>query len=154
MELDALHSTECRKRKRESESQEWPCTQYRYGIRSPNPHFVDNKCKPLHFLRMNNGRWKAYTKEVNATICRSFAADKKSSTVYMSKQLHAVHFFHMQELHLQTGYVRSVAWIDNSGNFVTPARFLEGHSRLWHSLLMKKSQRLSPNSIEIDSLAS
>ncbi|KAH7438759.1 hypothetical protein KP509_04G030300 [Ceratopteris richardii] len=154
MELDALHSTDCRKRKMESESQEWPCKQHMYGSRSPTPHFVDDKCRPLHFLFMNNGRWKVYTKEVNAAICRFFAANKKSCTFYMSKQLHAVHFLHMMELNLQTGYVRSVAWIDNSGNFVTPARSLEGHSRLWHSLLMKRSQRPLPESKEIDSLAS
>ncbi|KAH7373259.1 hypothetical protein KP509_17G047000 [Ceratopteris richardii] len=143
MEVDALRPTICRKRKLNGTSDGWPCKHTKGGLGEHKAHIVELSTKPLRFLYINKGRWEAYNDEVSAAIQISFAAQKKSARFIVSGQYYVVDFSHMMQLNLQTGFLRSIAWVDSSGKLVAPARRLEGCSRHWLSLLQTISQRAS-----------
>ncbi|KAH7432541.1 hypothetical protein KP509_07G027200 [Ceratopteris richardii] len=142
MQLDAFHSPACRKRKMDCGSQAWPCKLSNCNLWKPNTHIVDENSIPVCFLYMKKGRWTAYTHEINAPLSLSFAENQTSARFLLSQQSHAVHFVHMMQLNLQTGYVCSIAWIDGTGKLVMPATLFEGPSRLWLSILKNKSQKV------------
>ncbi|KAH7285861.1 hypothetical protein KP509_33G049100 [Ceratopteris richardii] len=154
MEVDTLHSDSCLKRKLESGSQEWPCKVINSELEKYSPCSVDETRKPLRFFYMNKGRWMAFGDKIDNIIWLSFTSNKKSARFSVSQQLYVVHFPHMMQLNLQTGYVHSVAWLHISGKFFRPAKCFEGRSHLWLSLLQKKSWHVEARRPKIHRVAS
>eukprot|EP00250_Pteridium_aquilinum_P014130 c21800_g2_i1 orf=1-1143(-) len=81
---------------------------------------------PVRFMYFNKGQWEDYRSDVMATISICFAACKSSTKFSVDGKMYMVDFVRMVQLNSQSGYVRSVAWIDDRGNCFTPSRCIEG----------------------------
>lgn len=82
---------------------------------------------PLRFMYFDMGQWKDYVKDVTSALMVCFIAGKSSASFLVNGKVYLVDFVHMLQLNTQTGSVRSVAWMDQTGKCFTPSKCLEGH---------------------------
>ncbi|KAH7404226.1 hypothetical protein KP509_15G016500 [Ceratopteris richardii] len=152
LENKILHSDVCRKRKPENRTHGSSCWYRKSVIDEQRSSSVDEKLgKQLRFWYLSNKKWRGFADEITAAIRFPFTAHQKRVKFSISDQLYVIDFPHMLQLNIKTGYIRSIAWVDCSGKFVTPEKCVEGHSRHWLSLLRHKTQMASSAFVKEDS---
>ncbi|KAI5054641.1 hypothetical protein GOP47_0029786 [Adiantum capillus-veneris] len=160
---ESIASSVCRKRKLETLAKEGSCKHVKTVLQTlapdsfapnnalkclfkvllkPHPSFFQKTCIPSQFMYMNKGQWEVYASDISTALSVRFAALKETAKFLLSGQMYVVTFAHMVQLNLQTGYVRSIAWIDDAGKCFTPATCFEGGCGQFLSLLQQTSPQL------------
>ena len=85
---------------------------------------------PRRFMFYEKGEWKDYPNHVIMAISVCFMAHKTCLN-FVIDEIHGtpsytVNFVYMLQLNTHTGYVRSVAWIDDHGKCFSPPKCVEG----------------------------
>jgi hypothetical protein len=82
--------------------------------------------KSWRFMYFEKGDWVKYSEEANAAVWKSFRAGRSTAELTVQKRVYTLNFPQMVQVNKETGYVRSLAWIDDAGEMKRPANPIAG----------------------------
>ncbi|KAH7447185.1 hypothetical protein KP509_01G095500 [Ceratopteris richardii] len=96
---------------------------------------------PACVFYYSKGHWKEFCQDLIPSINENFEARNRSLRFVIADNVYILNFVYMLQLNIQTGFVRSIAWIDRSGQCFIPSTRIESScSRLLLNNLYGREQ--------------
>eukprot|EP00249_Psilotum_nudum_P018849 c26987_g2_i1 orf=1-1335(-) len=83
---------------------------------------------PSRFMFYDNAEWKDFSKNSTSILADHFRAGKKVTELSIDGRDYLVNFLLMMQWNQSTGFLRSIAWIDEHGKCFFPSKLFEGHA--------------------------
>ncbi|MCO5590929.1 hypothetical protein L7F22_044905 [Adiantum nelumboides] len=87
----------------------------------------DRSALPTCFMFYEGGDWKVFWPETSSALATAFQARHSSVKFTNLGNKYLLSFIRMLQLNIDTGFCRSIAWIDMTGKRFTPQRCIEGY---------------------------
>ncbi|KAI5083296.1 hypothetical protein GOP47_0003039 [Adiantum capillus-veneris] len=92
-----------------------------------DPSIFDRSELPTCFMFYERGEWKDFLQKTSSALATAFQARHSSVKFTNLGNRYLLSFIRMLQLNLDTGFCRSIAWVDATGKRFTPQRCIEGY---------------------------